>query len=221
MNYVHSIRFWRANGELLPEGAFSRVALSSVDTRWNDVVVEQHDFTSSELTDVMFKQHVIVINNSHSIAGEQKKERRCQHGGGAPDTICFFPSNRPFSLRLKVERGLVAKALLLALDPVFVRRIAEGPELNAHRIELVPQRLGTDPALYQIAMALRTGVLTGAALDRMYGEALSTALAVHLLRDFGAAVLGPERECRGLPRKKADACPGIHSISNERRLNGS
>jgi hypothetical protein len=35
-------------------------------TRWNDVVVEQHDFTSSELTDVMFEQHVIVINNSHS-----------------------------------------------------------------------------------------------------------------------------------------------------------
>jgi AraC family transcriptional regulator len=51
-------------------------------------------------------------------------------------------------------------------------------------------------------MALRAGVQTGAALDRMYGEALSTALAVHLLREYGAAVLGPKRQYGGLPREK-------------------
>ena len=36
----------------------------------------------------------------------------------------------------------------------------------------------------------------------MYGEALSTALAVHLLREYGAAVLGPKRQLGGLPREK-------------------
>jgi len=51
-------------------------------------------------------------------------------------------------------------------------------------------------------MALRAGVQTGAARDRMYGEALSTALAVHLLREYGAAVLGPKRQYGGLPREK-------------------
>jgi AraC family transcriptional regulator len=49
-------------------------------------------------------------------------------------------------------------------------------------------------------MALRAGVQSGDALDQMYGEALSTALAVHLLREYGAAVLGPKRG--GLPREK-------------------
>jgi AraC family transcriptional regulator len=39
-------------------------------------------------------------------------------------------------------------------------------------------------------------------VDRMYGEALSTALAVHLLREYGAAVLGPKRNYGGLPREK-------------------
>jgi AraC family transcriptional regulator len=36
----------------------------------------------------------------------------------------------------------------------------------------------------------------------MYGEALSTALAVQLLREFGTAVLRPKRPSGGLPRKK-------------------
>ena len=36
----------------------------------------------------------------------------------------------------------------------------------------------------------------------MYGEALSTALAVHLLREYSAAVLGPKKRDGGLPREK-------------------
>jgi AraC family transcriptional regulator len=52
-------------------------------------------------------------------------------------------------------------------------------------------------------MALRAGIQSGDALDRMYGEALSTALAVHLLREYGAPVLGPKRQyAGGLPREK-------------------
>jgi AraC family transcriptional regulator len=92
--------------------------------------------------------------------------------------------------------------LFLALDPVFVSRIAEGLELDSDRIELVEQRRSTDPALRHIALALRAGVQTGAAVDRMYGEALSTALVVHLLREYGKAVLGPKRQYGGLTRAK-------------------
>jgi AraC family transcriptional regulator len=49
---------------------------------------------------------------------------------------------------------------------------------------------------------LRAGIQTGDALDRMYGEALSTALAVHLLREYGAAVLGSRSQYGRLPREK-------------------
>jgi len=71
-----------------------------------------------------------------------------------------------------------------------------------NRIELIEKRRSTDPALHHIAMALRAGVQSGAAVDRMYGEALSTALAVHLLREYGAAVPGPKKQYGGLPREK-------------------
>jgi AraC family transcriptional regulator len=100
--------------------------------------------------------------------------------------------------------GVFANLLILALDPVFVSRVAEGLELDADRIELTGQRGITDPTLRHIALALRAGVQSGDALDRMYGEALSTALAVHLLREYGAAVLVPKRQYGGLPRAKLE-----------------
>jgi AraC family transcriptional regulator len=202
MKYSHTIPLWRTNGELLSGNPPSRVVLSSVGTKWNDVVVEQHHFPSSEFSDVMYKRHVIIINLGHSVTWEFKKEGRFQRVYKARGAISFLPSHQPFSGRLKVERGVLANVLFLALDPVFISRVAEGLELDSDRIELVKQQGGSDPTLHHIGMALRAGVQTGDALDRMYGEALSTALAARLLREYGAVVPGPKRRYGGLPREK-------------------
>jgi AraC family transcriptional regulator len=202
MKYPHSIPLSRTNEELLPGNALSRVVLSSVGTRWNDIRVEQHHLPSSELADVTYKRHVVVINIGHSTTWEFKKEGRFRRFFKARGAISFFPSHQPFSGRLKVERGMFANVLFLALDPVFVRGVAEDLELDSDRIELIEKRRSTDPTLHHIAMALRAGVQSGGALERMYGEALSTALAVHLLREYGAAVPGPKKQYGGLPREK-------------------
>jgi AraC family transcriptional regulator len=202
MKYPHSIPLWHTNGELAPGYFPSRLVLSSVGTKWNDVVVEQHHFPSMELADVMHKHHVIVVTVGHPLTCELKKEGGVQRVHKARGAISFCPSRQPFFMRLKVERGVFANALFLTLDPVFVSRLAEGLELDAGRIELIEQRRGSDPTLHHIAMALRAGVQSGNALDRMYGEALSTALAVHLLREYGAAAPGPKRQYGGLAREK-------------------
>ena len=186
----------------MPDNAGSRVVLSSVGTKWNDVVVEQHHFPGGELADVMFKQHVIVVTVGHAITCEFKKEGRFQHVFKARGAISFFPSYQPFFLRLKVEKGTFANVLFLALDPAFVSRTAVGLELHSDHIELVEQHGGTDPTLHHIAMALQTGIQTGDAVDQMYGEALSTALTVHLLRKYGATVPEPKSRYGRLPREK-------------------
>jgi AraC family transcriptional regulator len=202
MKYPYSIPLWHASGKPFPRNAPDRIVLSSVGTKWNDVMLEQRHVPSSERPDVMFKRHVIAINIGHSITWEYKKEGRFQRFFKARGAISFFPSHQPFSGRLKVERGVFADVLYLALDHVFVSRVAVGLELDSDRIELIEQRRGSDPTLHHIAMALRAGVQSGAALDRMYGEGLSTALAAHLLREYGAAVLGPKRQYGGLRRAK-------------------
>ena len=201
MKSPHSIPLWRTNGELLPGNALSRVVLSSVGTKWNDIVLEQHHFPSRELTDVMFKRHVIVINIGHSVT-EFEKDGRFQGVQRARGAVTFLPSHQPFSCRLKVKSGMFANFLYLALHPVLVSRVADGLELDADRIELTERRGIIDPTVRHIALALRAGVQSDGALDRMYGEALSTALAVHLLREYGTSVLRPKRPYGGLPREK-------------------
>jgi AraC family transcriptional regulator len=201
MKSPHSIPLWRTNGELLPGNALSRVVLSSVGTKWNDIVLEQHHFPSRELTDVMFKLHVIVINIGHSVT-EFEKDGRFQGVQRARGAVTFLPSHQPFSCRLKVKSGMFANFLYLALHPVLVSRVADGLELDADRIELTERRGIIDPTVRHIALALRAGVQSDGALDRMYGEALSTALAVHLLREYGTSVLRPKRPYGGLPREK-------------------
>jgi hypothetical protein len=166
MKYPHSIPLWRTNGELLPANALSRVVLSSVGTKWNDVVLEQHDFLSIELADVMYKQHVFVINVGHPITCEFKKKGRFRRVLKARDTISFFPSRLPFFLRLKLERDVFGAFISLGLDPIFVSRIAQELGLDSDRIELVEQRRETDLALRHIALAWRDGLQTGDAGDR-------------------------------------------------------
>jgi AraC family transcriptional regulator len=202
MKYPDSIPLWRANGELLPSNAFSQVVLSSAGTKWNDVVLEQHDFLSIELADVMYKQHVFVINVGHPISCEFKKKGRFRRVLKERDAISFFPSGQPFFLRLKLERDVFGAFIRLGLDPIFVSRIAEGLGLDSDRIDLVEQRRETDLALRHIALAWWAGVQTGDAGDRMYVEALSTALAVRLLREYNAGRPKLKRRYGGLPRKK-------------------
>jgi hypothetical protein len=117
-------------------------------------------------------------------------------------SISFCPSNQPFSGWLKVQRGGFANGLFLALNPALISRTAVGLELDSDRIELVEHHRSTDPTLRHIALALRAGIQTGDVLDRMYGEALSTALAVHLLSKYSTAVPAPKRQYGGLPREK-------------------
>jgi AraC family transcriptional regulator len=202
MKYPHGIPLWHTNGEPVPGATPSRVVLSSVDTKWNDVVVEQHHVPSSERADEMYKRHVIAINIGHSFTWEFEKDGRVHRVQRARGAITFFPSHQPFSGRLKVETGAFANLLFLALNPLFVTHVAERLELDVDRIELVEQRRSTDPTFCRIALALRAGIQTGDALDRMYGEALSTALAVHLLREYGAAVPEQKKRHPGLPREK-------------------
>jgi AraC family transcriptional regulator len=202
MEYPHSISFWHANGELMCGNTSSRVVLSSGGTNWNDIVVEQHDFSSVELADVMFKRHVVAMNIGHFSTWKFKNEEPFRRSSKPRGPITVFPSLQPFSGGMKLERGVFVPILFLALNPVFVSRVAEGLELDPDRIKLDEQRRIADPTVHHIAMALRAGVQSGAALDRMYGEALSTALAVHLLRQYGAAVLGSKKQDGGLPREK-------------------
>jgi AraC family transcriptional regulator len=187
MTYSRHIPILQANGEVIPTLALSRVIQSSAETSWKNIVMEHHQVPGGELPDLMYKQHVIVVSVGRATNYEFKKNGRFQKELKTTGTVSFFPSCQPFFLRIKTDPSRVADLIFLALGPGFVTRTAENLGLQTDRLELVEQLRPYDPTLLHLASALREGVRTHAAADPMYGEALSTAVTVHLLREYTAA----------------------------------
>jgi AraC family transcriptional regulator len=190
------------NSEVLSGNPFSSVVLSSACTNWHSLLVEEHCFASHELGDLMYIQHVVSVNVGGPITGEFKKGGRFQRISKAKGAISLSPSYHPFFRRSKIDENGSADVLFVALDPVFLSQTAEALEVYPDRVELVEHQRPTDPALWHIALALRAGVQVGGADDRMYGESLSTALAVHLLREYSGRPVRMQRAHGGLSREK-------------------
>ena len=201
MTYPSRIPLLQANGKPLPLDFFSRVVWSSAETSWKQIVMEQQQLTSGEWANLMFKQHVIAVNTGPAINCEFKTLGRFQRLLKLTGTISFFPACQPFFLRIKMAASRAADLILLALDPEFVTGTAERLGFQNDRPELVEQRRPYDPILLHLALALREGVRTGTAADPMYGETLSTAVTLHLLREYTTAKPQLNQGDRKLPRQ--------------------
>jgi AraC family transcriptional regulator len=189
------------NGEVWSGNPLARVVLSSARSNWRNLVVEEHRIPSYEWDDVMFMHHVVAVSVGRPLSYEYKKDGRFRRVHKRSQ-ICLFPSHHSFFSRIKKDKDGPADALFVALDPVFVSQTAAEMEVYPDRVELVEQRAVEDPTLRHIAMALRDGLQAGRAGDAMYGEALSTALVVHLLRKYGGIAVGLQHARGGLSREK-------------------
>jgi AraC family transcriptional regulator len=190
-------------GELLPEDVSSKVVLSSASTKWRNFVLEEHRFFSRELGDSMYIQHVIAVNVGPPIICHLKIENRIQRVCKPTGTVFLAPSHSPFFRYCRVSDDHVsADVLYVAIDPVFVSQTAASLDVYPDRVELSELQRPSDPAVWHIAMALRAGVRAGHTNDGLYGESLSTALAVHLLREYAGLAIGLQYAHAGLPREK-------------------
>ena len=116
--------------------------------------------------------------------------------------ISLFPSQRPFFRRVGSGENGASDFLYLALDPIFVSRAATDLEFYRDRVELIEKLGQTDPAVHHIALALRAALQTRRSGDKMYGESLALALAVHLLRQYAGQPVEPPITPGGLSREK-------------------
>jgi len=197
------LRFLRPTvGEVLHH-TLSTVVLSSTRANWQKVAVEEHRFLNYELHDAIYVHHVLALNIGPPITCEVKKNGRFQHMRRPTGTILLSPSQETICRYCKApEEDELADVLLLTLDPLFVSQTAEDLGVYADRIELLEQERVNDPVLMHIGFALRAGVEAPEAHDSMYGDALATALSVHLLREYSStSLVHPDPHC-GLPREK-------------------
>jgi AraC-like DNA-binding protein len=103
-----------------------------------------------------------------------------------------------------VDREEQAPCITLYVHPVLVVHTAD-ELLQVDRVEMVPHLLAGDPLLHHMTLVLQAAIEAEGVPARLYSEALTNALAVHLLRRY--------EPCR-LP---AEACPGGPSKPKLRR----
>jgi AraC family transcriptional regulator len=196
-----NILMLQANGKTLPAGALSRVVLWSSGRNWPNLVVEEHHISGADLDNVKYVPHVVGVNIGRSVTHEVDKRQRLRQVFRT-GMSSLFPSHHPFFTRRRKEENGFTDALFVALDPDFVSQTAADLEVHPDSVELLEQRGVSDPALLHIVMALREGLRDRRAGDAMYGEALSTALAVHILRKYGGIATGLQHATGGLSRDK-------------------
>ena len=90
--------------------------------------------------------------------------------------------------------------LVMRFAPAFLRDVAEENGLNADAVELRASFDQRDDAVKHIGLAMLAEMEAGGAGGRVYGDALATALATHLLRNHGASPQDVADQRGGLPR---------------------
>ncbi|XGV94810.1 MAG: helix-turn-helix domain-containing protein [Leptolyngbya sp. BL-A-14] len=75
------------------------------------------------------------------------------------------------------------EVLSLTLEPEFVTQVVQ-ESVNPDRVELMMHRGQKDPLLREILLALKAELEAGCPSGQLYGEAMGTALAVHLLKHY-------------------------------------
>ena len=86
-----------------------------------------------------------------------------------------------------------AKMLLVTLTPGMLRSTAEGMEVDPDRIVLTPRFQLRDPRLEHLGWALKAELETGRPEERLYVESLGTAMAAHMLRQYGLVAAPPRQ----------------------------
>ena len=190
-------------GEVLSDDFSSRVVLSSACTNWRNFVVEEHCFSSRKLGESLYIQHVIAVNIGPPVICHLQEANGIRRVYKPAGTIFFAPSHEPFFRYCHASADNVsANVLYVALDPVFLSQTAASLEIYPDRVKLFEHHRASDPPLWHIVMALRAGIRGGRTNDRMYGESLSTALAVHVLREYCGLPQALSSAQAGLPREK-------------------
>jgi len=154
--------------------------LSSQTLGWQNLYMQRHRQPAWETPECSHHQHTIIV---HPVAPQSRLERRLDgqrrseqiHRGD----IVFAPAN----VHHQVTWNQTIDYTLLVLEPSYVAQIVY-EDVNPERVELFPRFAMSDLLIYQIEQVLRTELEAREQSDRLYVEAATMMLAVHLLKYY-------------------------------------
>jgi AraC family transcriptional regulator len=165
-----------------PEYGVRQPLLSSGEIKWNGFSLEHHLQPKLEVSEHYHTEHMISIHldsqPNHLGIGmdENHQDARWQ-----PGDVFIVPAFVNHTLAWSHK----AEFMMLCIEPdLFTQSLHEITNFNT--VDLVPQFTKPDPLIHQIGLALKIDLETGASASRLYTDAISNALLMHLFQFYSA-----------------------------------
>jgi AraC family transcriptional regulator len=173
------------------------ILLSSEKTAWEGISLEYLQFPALDISDVTAISHHLTLQLGAPKTVELKVNGKFSRQQMIPGNVCITPAQHLHAIRWQNEM----EVLSITLEPSFVMKALQ-ESVNPDRVELIMHRGQSDPLIREILLALKVELEAGCPFGRLYGEAMGTALAVHLLKTYTTLQSTPSPFEDGLPRHK-------------------
>lgn len=173
------------------------VLVSSEKAAWEGISLEHLQLPASDISDLTAVSHHLTVQLGTPKTVELKANGRFNRQQLLPGNVCITPAHHLHAIRWQDDM----EVLSMTLDPAFVRQALQ-ESVHPEEVELVMHRGQSDLLIREILLALKVEIEAGCPSGRLYGEAMGTALAVHLLKTYTTRKVTPFQFQGGLSRHK-------------------
>jgi AraC family transcriptional regulator len=149
---------------------------------WENIAAARIVRDVEELAMPALSEHVVMVNVGRPYRMEERLGGRAYRTFGVKGDVAIIPAGTPAEFRSLEPGRQTVESFAMSLDPAFVRRIAEGAEVDPDGIELAGVLGGRDPEIEKIGLSLLSELRGGGPLGGVYADSLATLLVVRLLR---------------------------------------
>jgi AraC family transcriptional regulator len=173
--------------------------ISSDKAGWDKLQLAFHRQPACFMPEHSPQHHVICVNTGNPITLERTVDGQSKTIDALPvGDIGIYPAN----LRRTFQSYQEAEYIQLYLEPTLLTEV--GSELCPNSdIKLVTQLAPSfDPLIYQMAIALKTSLEVDGTSSKLYADAMTNALAVHLLSRYSTSKPSLPQPSSGLSKKQ-------------------
>jgi len=172
------------------------VVLSSAGSPWRSVMIDQMPDHPVDISNLASPDHRVCIQLSAKGRWEFKTNGAFEPIELQPGQAFLVQADVPFSCRARST----GEMLVVSIDPKFL--LWSSHDLLAHpgSVELRHGEVIDDALVRSVGQALKREAESNYPGGRSYGEALATALAVHIVRQFSVEPALAREPRRGLGR---------------------
>lgn len=159
--------------------------LTSHEADWASASLEYHDQPPGETPKLCLDHYVIGLFVGSSFQLEHSMDEVAQ-GLVIKDTYTYggttlIPMGHTYWGRWRQQ----TQAFMINLNPDLLTRYA-AELLSVNQVELLPKTQLYDPLILQVALTLKADIELKRPGGRLYAETLTSALAVHLARNYAS-----------------------------------